>query len=213
MGVGRLFQGDYMKIRDDMTKKQKVEYIFTYYKWRILGVCAGVGLIFFLIVHFAFPDKEPLFSCALINQRIDYDRDDELELDFSNYSGIDLDRLDIDSDYNISYPGHEIEDANTGIFDKFFIKYSNGEYDAMITSVDFAGYCQQMGAEYTDISEYDTGNLPLYEENGISGIDITQTKIIDKLNISDGDKLLLVFPAEGKNHESCQKFLSYLLDM
>ena len=70
-----------------------------------------------------------------------------------------------------------------------------------------------MGAEYTDISEYDTGNLPLYEENGISGIDITQTKIIDKLNISDGDKLLLVFPAEGKNHESCQKFLSYLFDM
>lgn len=208
-----IFQGDNMKIRDDMTKKQRAEYIFTYYKWHILGICAGVGLIIFLIVHFAFPDKEPLFSCALINQRIDYDRDDGLESDFSNYSGIDLDRIDIDSDYNISYPGHEIEDANSGIFDKFFIKYSNGDFDAMITTADFAEYCQQMGAQYTDISEFDTGDLSLYEENGISGIDITQTKIMDKLDISDGDKLLLVFPAEGKHHDSCQKFISYLLDM
>lgn len=130
-----------------------------YYKWHILLGCAAIGLIIFLIVHFAFPEKKIEFSCALINQRIDYDRDETLEKDFANAAGLDAKRIDIDSDYNISYPGHELEDANTGIFDKFFIKYSNGEFDAVVTTVDFAKYCKSVGDVYTSMEEYDTTGL------------------------------------------------------
>ncbi len=85
------------RIRDDMSLKEKIEYIFTYYKWYILGICAAVGLLIFLIVHFASPQEKEVFSCAMINQRIDYDRDKELEKDFANDSGLDADLVDIDS--------------------------------------------------------------------------------------------------------------------
>lgn len=199
------------KMRDDMSLKEKIEYIFTYYKWYILGVCAAVGLVIFLIVHFAFPQEKEAFSCAMINQRIDYDRDAELEKDFADASGLDAALIDIDSDYNISYPGHEIEDANAGVFDKFFIKYSNGEFDAIITTPDFAKYCQTVGAVYTSMDEYDTGDLTVYSEGDISGIDISDTKLMDKLDTLDDEKLILVFPVEGTHHEACQKFLNYLL--
>ncbi len=67
-----------LRIRDDMSLKEKNEYIFTYYMWYILGICAAVGLAIFLIVHFAFPQEKEVFSSAMINQGIDYDRDKEL---------------------------------------------------------------------------------------------------------------------------------------
>lgn len=198
------------KMRKDMSLKEKIEYIVMYYKWPILGVCAAIGLIVFLVVHFCFPAKKPEFSCALINQRIDYGRDCELESDFANESGIDLRYVDIDSDYNISYPGHELEDANTGIFDKFFIRYSNGEFDAIITTVDFAKYCQSVGAVYKSMDEYDTKGLSVYDEDGISGIDISDTGLMDSLDNKDDEKLIVVFPTEGRHHEACQKFINFI---
>lgn len=56
-----------------------------------------MGLVIFLIVHFAFPQDKEVFSSAMINRRIDYDRDKELEKDFANDSGLDVDLVDIDS--------------------------------------------------------------------------------------------------------------------
>ena len=197
-------------MRDDMSLKEKTEYIIMYYKWHILLGCAAIGLIIFLIVHFAFHEKKMEFSCALINQRIDYDRDETLEKDFANAAGLDAKRIDIDSDYNISYPGHELEDANTGIFDKFFIKYSNGEFDAVVTTVDFAKYCKSVGAVYTSMEEYDTTGLTVYDEDGISGIDISDTGLLKSLDNKDNDKLIVVFPVEGSHHEACQKFLEFI---
>ncbi len=56
-----------------------------------------MGLVIFLIVHFAFLQEKEFFSSAMINQRIDYDRDKEMEKDFANDSGLDADLVDIDS--------------------------------------------------------------------------------------------------------------------
>ena len=49
------------KMRKDMSLKEKIEYIVMYYKWPILGVCAAIGLMVFLVVHFCFPAKKPEF--------------------------------------------------------------------------------------------------------------------------------------------------------
>ena len=61
-----------------MNRQEKLEYIKTYYWYHILGICAAVGLVVFLVVHFGFADRTPEFSCAIINQKIDYDRDKKL---------------------------------------------------------------------------------------------------------------------------------------
>ncbi len=64
---------------------------------------------------------------------------------------------------------------------------------------------------YTSIFEYDTGDLPLYNDGDITGIDISDTKLMDKLDILDDEELILVFPQEGTHHEVCQKFMNYLI--
>lgn len=46
---------------------------------------------------------------------------------------------------------------------------------------------------YTSIFEYDTGDLPLYNDGDITGIDISDTKLMDKLDILDDEELILVF--------------------
>ncbi len=61
------------------------------------------------------------------------------------------------------------------------------------------------------MTEYDTGDLPVYSDGDITGIDISDTKLMDKLDTPDDEKLILVFPQEGTNHEACQKFINYLL--
>ncbi len=64
---------------------------------------------------------------------------------------------------------------------------------------------------YTSVFEYDTGDLPLYNDDDITGIDISDTKLMDKLDILDDEELILVFPQEGTHHEACQKFMDYLI--
>lgn len=41
----------------EMSRKEKLEYIVTYYWYHILGIVVVFSLIVFGIVHFAFPEK------------------------------------------------------------------------------------------------------------------------------------------------------------
>lgn len=52
---------------------------------------------------------------------------------------------------------------------------------------------------------------PVYDEDGISGIDISDTGLLESLDNKDNDKLIVVFPVEGSHHEACQKFLEFIL--
>ena len=58
-----------------MSPRDKAEYILTYYWYHILGIAAAAGLVLFLIIHFGFREAPPLFTCAMVNQEINYERD------------------------------------------------------------------------------------------------------------------------------------------
>ena len=108
-----------------MSPRGKAEYILTYYWYHILGMVAAVCLILFLIIHFGFREEPPLFTCALVNQEINFTRDEEIEKDFSADSGIDEGRMEINSDFNIAYGNLELEGINESSYEKFFFKWQN----------------------------------------------------------------------------------------
>ena len=108
-----------------MSPRDKAEYILTYYWYHILGVAAAAGLVLFLIIHFGFREDPPLFTCALVNQEINFTRDEEIEKDFSADSGIDEGRMEINSDFNIAYGNLELEGINESSYEKFFFKWQN----------------------------------------------------------------------------------------
>ena len=112
-----------------------------------------------LIARFTFPAAKTEFTCVLVNQQIDYERDQELEKEFAGQSGMAKKQIVIDSDYNVSYPGNELGDDSKNSFDKLFLKWSNGEVDAIVMTDDFLEYCVSVGGEFYDAGKFRTGDL------------------------------------------------------
>lgn len=198
----------------EMSRKEKLEYVVTYYWYHILGIVVFFSLIVFGIVHFAFPEKKPLFTCALVNQKIDSMRDGELEKKFADFSQSEEDRIRFDSDYIISYQNEEREeseeDSNKSGFDKFFFQWAGGELDAVIMTEDFLAYCIEVGGKFHEVGKFDTEGLNLVKVDGIQAVDLDGTKLEQFLNGTENRDLVLVFPETGKHTKSCQKFLDYL---
>ena len=92
-----------------MDRSQKLEYIATYYWYHILFVLAGIGLAILLVRHFFFREPPKEYTCVLINQAVDYIRDEKMEEDFAASSGIPRERVSVDSDYVFSYEGKLLE--------------------------------------------------------------------------------------------------------
>ena len=109
------FQNMIREIREHterMDRKQKLEYILTYYWYHLLFVVVSAGLLILLVRHLFFREPPKAFTCVLVNQTVDYARDEELAADFAAVSGIDPERIEIDSDYIFSYGDVKLEAAN-----------------------------------------------------------------------------------------------------
>jgi len=204
----------FKKIHDTtahMGRRQKAEYILTYYWYHMLGVLAAAGLTIFIIVHFAFAPDPPAFTCVLVNQAIDWQRDAQVAEAFSGDSGIETDLIVIDSDYNISYPGHELKGINESSYEKFFFKWANHEIEAAVMPESFLKYCSSLGGVYREMDEFDTGSLELFKSGGEAvGIMAEKTRLADYMVNETGEPLILVFPVEGKNQENCQTFIDFI---
>src|SRR5699024_2646979 len=127
---------------------------------------AAECLILFLIIHFGFREEPPLFTCALVNQEINFTRDEEIEKDFSADSGIDEGRMEINSDFNIAYGNLELEGINESSYEKFFFKWQNGELDAVVLPESFYEYCRDLGGVFRNLKNWNTEGFTLYEEKG-----------------------------------------------
>ena len=196
-----------------MTKGEAFAYVMTYYWYHILGIVAVIGIVIFLPVHFIFGNKKPVFTCVMVNQEISYTRDASLAEAFAAFAGVQSDRINIDSDFNLSYGDVKLDDVNESSYEKFFFKWRNQELDAVIMPESFYEFCKEMGGEYVYLDDLETGDLPLYEDGGEhTGILIDETTFGEKWITNETDeKRLLVFPVEGKHQEMCQKFIEFLM--
>ena len=194
-----------------MNRREKGEYILTYYWYHILGMIGAICLILFLIIHFGFREAPPLFTCALVNQEINFTRDEEIEKDFSAVSGIDEKRMEINSDFNIAYGDIEPEGINESSYEKFFFKWQNGELDAVVLPESFYKYCEKLGGTFRNLEGWNTEGFSLYRDKGIAtAVEVENTKLSGYLENKTGEPLLLAFPDTGKNEEECQAFLDFI---
>ncbi|XCP85688.1 hypothetical protein ABXS75_02490 [Roseburia hominis] len=203
----------------EMSREQAVEYVFTYYWYHILLTAIALGLVILVIYHIGWGDKSKDFTCVLVNQRIDYDRDERIAEEFSKASGISKKKLAVDSDYLISYDDVKIADANESSYEKFFFNWMAGEVDAVVMPESFYRYCKEQGGSYTCIDEMLEEELPddenlFYEDGGEKvGIYVERTKLETAVIAEVQDPLVLVFPAESKHKKAGEKFAQFVLDL
>lgn len=197
-----------------MQRQEKAEYILTYYWYHILGLAAAVGLVLFLIIHFGFREAPPLFTCVMVNQEINFARDEEMEEGFAGMSGIDKERLEINSDFNISYKDTKLEGVNESSYEKFFFKWQNKELDAVIMPESFFEYCKELGGGFYSLDRWDTEGLPIYASDGVPmAVKAEETGLADYLENGADETLLLVFPDTGQHLEECGEFLKFIQEM
>jgi hypothetical protein len=192
----------------NMTGRQKAEYIVTYYWNYMLGACAAIGIVILLCYHFLSFANKPVFTCVLVNQSIDYKRDEALEQQLSLKTDMNEKRIVFDSDYNISYGDITLEGVNESSYEKFFLKWSAGELDAILMPESFYQYCKELGGIFRHVSGEE--EILFLDGGEPAGIRASATWLGSYLKAEEGDPVIIVFPIEGKNHEMTDEFIKFL---
>lgn len=179
---------------DGMTARQKAEHIGRYYWYHILLACLALGLLVLLIYHLTWGRRETVFTCAVVNQQIDYQRDARVSAEFASVLGADEDEVVFDSDYQISYGSVRMEATKTSTYEKFFMGWAVHELDAAIMPLSFRDFCEKQGGEFAEC------------------IELTDERILDRLGLvnPEHDPLVLVLPADSKHPEAGRRFLRYV---
>ena len=140
----------------------------------------------------------------IVNQRVDYERDERLASAFAEASGIAEEGILVDSDYVFSYEGVQLEAANESSYEKFFFHWGSGELDAVLMPESFYRYCKKLEYSFGDLRELWPGNpaelicrilavyyvmavLPLYVVFGFGGTAFLNTKVIRKCAVRTSD--------------------------
>ncbi len=200
-----------------MNREQTMEYIFTYYWYHILLTVLAIFLMILLIRHLFFQEPKKEFQCVLVNQEVNYKRDQELLENFSKTSGISGDRLLFDSDYLFSYPGEVLEETKESSYEKFFFHWATGELDAVIMPKSLYDYCIELENEFVDLEQILTEEQKrqlkdqMYFRDGTcDALYVKGTALENYVEDSKENPVLLVFVKEGGHMEANQKFLSFL---
>lgn len=204
----------------NMDKAQKWEYIMAYYWYHILIAFIVLVIAGIAIYHVTWGNPERLFSLAIVNQRVDYDRDEKLAEEFSISSGIKSRNIMVDSDYLLSYGDIKLDDVQVkeSLFEKFFLGWQAGALDAVIMPESFFNYCIGKDGEFTGLLEIcpDLLNMgseeSFYKYNDVyTGIYIDKTKIFGDFITDNSDPVILVFIKDGSHLKECRKFIEYVL--
>ena len=131
---------------EGMSRQDKVSYILTYYWYHMLIIFSVLALIVIFIVHYA-TYKKPEFTCVMVNQQIDTQRDNQMTEEYAKFSKMDPKRIEINSNYNFSYGDLKLADVNESSNEKFFLQWRNNELDAVIMTESFYEYCKEVGGE------------------------------------------------------------------
>lgn len=192
-------------------RKETCAYILTYYWYHMLIFVAIVALVFLFGVHYGFGNKKPVFTCLMVNQEIDTVRDQEMAESFAKESGLPKDRVVIDSDYNFSYDGLQLEGVNESSYEKLFFQWQNQEIDAMIMSESFYMHCKEMGGGFHILDGQDTEGFTAYMDGGkCTAVVLGNDSFTELLNGKKDEKLLLAFPSSRKHTEENRSFLAYM---
>ena len=182
---------DIKKNISGMSSKSAIEYIITYYWYHMLGICAFVGLVVFLIAHFCFPKDQSIFTCAIFGTYLDDGSMSEVARDFANECGVDESLIVFDVNYRLGENADDVQ--NEYALEKLILQWSVGSVDAVILDRDVLASIVNAGGEFT----------------AVPTIDINQTSLAEYFADEKRD-FYLVFPSTGRNPDTCQKFAKYI---
>lgn len=213
------------EILKGMSRKQKLEYIFTYYKPHMAFVGASL-LIIGVIIHQAFiADHRDCFQVAAVNAYIkEGDIDISDRLSETLVSDTSKEKVHFDTQYQLEYPGVKNMLADTSFQEKLLLNIGVGSVDVAILPKKFVDFCNQTEYIFRDVSTVlDEENMKLLRDNLIytkdengkrypCGIEINNSEFVKNeefafLEGSKGDDVIMVFPINSDHNSFCNEFV------
>lgn len=212
----RKMMEDIHKKTIQMDRRQRAEYILTYYWYHLLFVLLGAGLLILLVRHLFFGEPPKEFTCVLVGQMVDHERDEALAADFAEASGIPLEQIEIDSDYVFSYGDVRLEGVNESSCEKFFFRWGSGELDAVLMPESFYRYCRELEYEFADLGAMCTEEQQeryrgqfVETEGRQEALYVEITRLMPYVRQTDEDRMVLVYLPESVHETAGRAFLEY----
>lgn len=210
-------RADFRQKTASMDGRQKAEYILTYYWYHILLLLVVAGLFFLLVRHLFFREPPKEWTCVLVNQRVDYERDERLAADFAQSCGLRAEQILVDSDYVFSYDEVKLEAANESSYEKFFFQWYNGEMDAVLMPESFYQHCKKLEYDFADLGQMlgreqqEKWDGQLLGGTKKEALYIEGTRLASYVEQSQGEQIVLVFLPNGKHRETAAAFWEFAL--
>ena len=193
-----------------MDRKEKFMYMLEYYWYHILGIISTVALVLLFVIHYAYGNKKPVFTCVLVNQEMGMEEARKTAKDFAVSSGLPEEQVVVSPDYIFSYGDVVLEGVNESSYEKFFFQWKNQEIDAVIIPESFYLYIKEEGGGFKGLDGKITEEFESYMDNGICTAVILGTdSFTEKISGKEDEKLLLAFPDNGRHTEECWEFLKF----
>lgn len=203
-----------------MSTKTKIEYVWDYYKWHIIGSIAAVAFVGSMIYHFV-SYREPLLNVIMINSNDSYNTDDSGFVEFQDAYGYDTEDFPISL---ASFYLGEGEDAATAYYQDyqaFATMVAAGGEDLFFGTGDvYLNYCEQgaladlstilspeLLAKYEDHLIYSTadGEVAPYP----CAIELSDHAWLRKYNYYDTCYFGIFY--RNQNADACKQFAEFLL--
>lgn len=193
-----------------MQKKERVQYITTYYRGVILSLVL-LTIVGVIMINGAKEEKQhDVLRVVVVNSYHDNALNNEeigglLMNDLIECGMQQTEHADVyyDTDYQIAYVADGKDyigtAANDSDYDKFFLNIRSGRIDAAIVPESFLTYCDALEDVY-----------------GGMALDITESEFVKKAGIAfvgdnAGEKCYLILPVGGQNEQNASLFRDYLL--
>lgn len=204
----------------DMSLKDKVWYIWEYYKFHILGVLIVIGIFWVIGTSIYRSTFDSTLYCMYINNRSEGELNtDVLTEDFHDYMGFtDKQLINTESAF-LSY-GDNTSEFSYASMAKISALVASNELDVMIGDEENFDHYASMGA-YADLEELLPADLLdvvkdrlVYaaDESGVSracGVTVDGTEFAEKSNLTLSPAVLGVI-SNSRNTDNCIALIRYI---
>lgn len=218
--------GDLRKNTEGMSRRERAEYVLTYYWLPIGGVLFGIAFAVYFFSHLLFGIRENWIYVTFVNVLEADDGVTALRDDFTDYAGYDLREKNIVFNANSYFDATTIQGTNNNYFQAFVATVEAGDLDAVvggaenIEAIGSAGRLKDFSSdemrelfgEYADRFVFCKPNNEGYSAEEVPvGIDISDSRIVTDYRIYTGDCVLGV-GAYTENVDEVLRFLDYIYE-
>lgn len=206
------------KLRE-MSFKDKLSYIWEYYKLYIIGGIAGIALIIYIIYTALTPSSIPQFYAALLDNTIDPAILEEYREGFSEYLELDPKRESVE--LNSSFYLNSKDQFSIGMSEVLSTLLAAREIDVIIapestfSNYAFYGYMDNLSEQlptdiYSDLTEYFyISDTEEDKEKNVYGIYLTEAELF-KNNADNSEPYILGIIPNAKHKGNAVEFIRYL---